>query len=218
METGELSANTAQEPTSLETVCTPMVATSELEPKKNVDPFHLGLLSPTLWIKPLKLPLTQWSELLAHPLSAELSSNGTAHNQMEAALNLSKLLSSRRTEVSHQQESLNTAPPILRPLNALFAPKSLDLHLTCSTLMMMLLPRSTFNTLHTLSLTRLTPMDTMLPSLAPSPRRSLPFPLLRLPTLQLMLNGLLLAMNQTFVTNLSGTMESVKVITLNTFL
>jgi len=90
METGELSANTAQEPTSLETVCTPMVAASELEPKPNVDPFHLGPVSPTLRINPLKLPITQWSKLLAHPLSAELSSNGNPFNQMETALDLSK--------------------------------------------------------------------------------------------------------------------------------
>ena len=133
-----------------------MVATSELEPKPNVDPFHLGLVSPTLRLKPLKLPTTQWSELIAHPLSVELSSNGTAHHQMEAALNLSKFGSRREAENSHQQESLNTAPPLLRPLNALFLPQSLELHLSSSLLMMMLSPGSPFNTLHGQSLTRLT--------------------------------------------------------------
>lgn len=59
-ETGELSANTAQEPASLETACTPMVATSESELKLTVDQCHLGHLLPTPRLNLTTLLKPQW--------------------------------------------------------------------------------------------------------------------------------------------------------------
>lgn len=169
--TGELSANTAQEPTSLETACTPMAATSELEPKPNVAPSHLGLVLPTH--RPPQAPtLTpQWSELSLLNLSAVLSFNGMKSDKMEAAHNLSKSGSSKEVESSHQEEFLHTATPMPPLLNALFLPNISDLHHSSSLLVMKLSQRSPFNTLHGRLLTRLIPTDTMLPLSAPSPQR-----------------------------------------------